>query len=197
MQTCKFFGEKAEIWFFCLIWFFFRVSILQITPPKNMFQIFWRLFTCTCLPMWLWTLSWKWCMSYDHLMDCVCAKYEVNPSNRHGAIELKPKKTQKLSMSPYPLTFWPKTYMLQAFCEIAGGVSWRSDDRNMVKKSCDQGTDGVTAKNIDTFIAASDIVLIFFFSGMYQACKSGTNCWQERSDSHWGRWLICSVTRGK
>ena len=51
-------------------------------------------------------LTLKWCATHRHLMGCVYTTYEVNRSNRDGAME-RTRQNFERPLWPWPLTFWP------------------------------------------------------------------------------------------
>ena len=87
----------------------------------------------TCMACILDFLTLIWCVTQQCFKSCICVKYKVNLSNRHGAM----KWTQHNFLLAYvALTFDLKIYMPHAFHKMNvwwWWVSWSLGDRNMVK----------------------------------------------------------------
>ena len=117
-------------------------------------------------------LTCNWCMTHDSCMGCICATYEVNPSNRHEAMEQTWQKLQTICVTLTLDFFTCKyTYHKHFISEMPGGsfmkIQWQ---KHVLKKALTDRQDTYTEPVIELFAATKTI-----FS--FQDCSNIIQLW--------------------
>ena len=88
-------SPSCAVWMPHIKWFCQIMRKPWSKHNKNFKSPMWPSFQMTGVTLTFDLLSWKWIATHCHIMDCICAKYEADRSNRHGAVD-----TTKTSNDP-------------------------------------------------------------------------------------------------